>query len=73
MSAFTFETAMSNIAKLEHNMERVKNLIRDIDHRLSVAPDDVSLLMSRESMMNHLGELEEQLIEADAEAELVTA
>jgi hypothetical protein len=54
-------------------MERVKKLIRDIDLRLSVAPDDVSLLMSRESMMNHLGELEGQLIEADAEAELVTA
>jgi hypothetical protein len=64
---------MSNTAKLENNMERVKKLIRDIDLRLSVAPDDVSLLMSRESMMNHLGELEEQLIEADAEAKLVTA
>ena len=64
---------MSNIAKLENNLERVKKLIRDIDRRLSVAPDDISLLMSRESMTNHLGELEEQLIEADAEAELVTA
>ena len=64
---------MSNTARLENNVERVKKLIRDIDHRLSVTPDDVSLLMSRESMTNHLGELEEQLIEADAETELVTA
>jgi len=64
---------MSNIANLENNVERVKKLIRDIDRRLSVAPNDVSLLMSRESMMNHLGELEDQLIEADTEAELVTA
>jgi hypothetical protein len=64
---------MPNIAKLEHNMERVKKLIRDIDRQLSAAPDDVSLIMSRESMINHLGELEEQLVEADAEAELVTA
>jgi len=64
---------MSNTAKLENNLDQVKKLIRDIDHRLSLVPDDVSLLMSRESMVNHLDELEEQLIEADAEAELVTA
>ena len=63
---------MSKTAKLENNIERVKKMIRDIDLRLSIAPDDVSLLMSRESMTNHLGELEEQLIEADAEAELIT-
>jgi archaellum component FlaC len=64
---------MSNTAKLENNLDQVKKLIRDIDHRLSLVPDDVSLLMSRESMVNHLDELEEQLIEADAESELVTA
>jgi len=58
---------MSNIAKLENNVERVKKMIQEIDHRLSVAPDDVSLLMSRESMLNHLGELEEQQIKAEAE------
>ena len=64
---------MSNTIKLEINIERVKKLIRDIDHRLSVAPDDVSLLMSRESMMSHLDELEQQLVEADAEVELAMA
>jgi hypothetical protein len=58
---------MPNTDKLEANIERVKKLIRDIDQRLSVAPDDISLLMSRESMLNHLDELEQQLIEADAE------
>jgi len=62
---------MTNTEKLENNIDRVKKLIRDIDRKLSVAPDDVSLLMSYESMMNHLGELEQQLVEADAEAELV--
>jgi archaellum component FlaC len=62
---------MSNIAKLENNVERVKKMIQDIDRRLSVVPDDVSLLMSRESMLNHLSELEEQQIKA--EAELVVA
>jgi hypothetical protein len=62
---------MSTIVKLENNIERVKKLIRDIDHRLSIAPADVSLLMSRESMTNHLNELEQKLIEADAESELV--
>ena len=64
---------MSNTAKLENNIERVKKLICDIDHRLAFVPDDVSLLMSRESMTNHLGELEQQLIEADTESELVPA
>jgi len=64
---------MQETTKLDNNVERVKKMIRDIDHLLSVAPDDVSLLMSRESMVNHLGELEQQLIEADTEAELVTA
>ena len=64
---------MPNTTKLENNIERVKKLIRDIDHRLAIAPDDVSLLMSHESMMNHLDELEQQLIEADAQAELVSA
>ena len=72
LSVFTFEFVMSNTAKLEYNMERVKKLIRDIDRRLSVAPDDVSLLMSRKTMINHLGELEEQLIGNDVEVELVT-
>jgi len=62
---------MSNAAKLESNIERVKRMIRDIDNRLSVTPDDVSLFMSHESMTNHLNELEQKLIEADAEAELV--
>ena len=64
---------MSITAKLESNIERVKRMIRDIDNRLSTVPDDVSLLMSRESMTNHLNELEQKLIEADAEAELVPA
>jgi hypothetical protein len=64
---------MSNILKLENNVDRVKKMIRDIDHQLSVTPEDVSLLMSRESMLNHLGELEGQLIEIDAEAGLAMA
>ena len=64
---------MTNTEKLEHNIDRVKKMIRGIDRKLSVAPDDVSLLMSHESMMNHLGELEQQLAHADVEAELVPA
>jgi hypothetical protein len=64
---------MSNTVKLENNIERVKKMIREIDNRLSIAPNDVSLFMSRESMTNHLNELEQKLIEADAEAELVPA
>jgi chromosome segregation ATPase len=64
---------MSNTARLESNIERVKRMIRDIDNRLSTAPDDVSLFMSHESMKNHLNELEQKLIEADAEAQLVPA
>ena len=61
---------MSNTIKLENNIDRVKKFIRDIDRRLAATPDDVSLLMSRESMMNHLDELEQKLIEADVESEL---
>ena len=61
---------MSNTIKLENNIDRVKKFIRDIDRRLAAVPDDVSLLMSRESMMNHLDELEQKLIEADVESEL---
>ena len=61
---------MSNTIKLEKNIDRVKKFIRDIDRRLAATPDDVSLLMSRESMMNHLDELEQKLIEADVESEL---
>ena len=64
---------MTNTTKLESNIDRVKKMIRDIDHRLAMVPDDVSLLMSHESMMNHLEELEQQLVEADAEKELVPA
>jgi hypothetical protein len=64
---------MTNTTKLESNIDRVKKMIRDIDRRLAMAPDDVSLLMSHESMMNHLEELEQHLVEADAEAELVPA
>jgi len=64
---------MTNTTKLESNIDRVKKMIRDIDRRLAMTPDDVSLLMSHESMMNHLEELEQQLVEADAEKELVPA
>jgi len=64
---------MTDTTKLESNIDRVKKMIRDIDRRLAMAPDDVSLHMSHESMMNHLGELEQQLVEADAEKELVPA
>ena len=64
---------MTNTTKLESNIDRVKKMIRDIDRRLAMMPDDVSLLMSHESMMNHLEELEQQLVEAEAETELVPA
>ena len=59
------------VVKLENNIDRVKKFIRDIDRRLAATPDDVSLLMSRESMMNHLNELEQKLVETDTELELV--
>ena len=59
------------VVKLENNIDRVKKFVRDIDRRLAAAPDDISLLMSRESMMNHLNELEQKLVEADTELELV--
>ena len=58
---------MTNITKLENNIDRVKKMIRDIDRRLAMTPDDVSLLMSHESMVNHLEELEQQLVEAETE------
>ena len=64
---------MTDTIKLESNIDRVKKMIRDIDRRLAMTPNDVSLLMSHESMMNHLEELEQQLVEAEAETELVPA
>ncbi len=64
---------MTNTVKLENNIEKVRKLIRDIDLRLAAAPEDVSLLMSRESTANHLSELERKLIEAENDAELVVS
>lgn len=62
---------MSVTSKLEINIEQVKKFIRDLDRQLADSPDDVSLAMSRQSMANHLEELEQKL--AEAEKELATA